>query len=132
MASGNDGSVSAAEVGSLASLVHLLPFQRTIIHSLIPTSNQNGQSSEKSNERNEAHDLDDSDDPDALMVIARGLGMRTIIASILRLYDGPSHLVILINATEKEEQGLSEELTTMGVRKPGLRSLGHETPIKQR
>lgn len=134
--------VAAQDVGSLASLMHLLPFQRHIIHSLIPGPDgegaQAGDGVAATKDggaafQREPTALDhDADDPDALMVMARGLGLRTIVASILRLYDGPSHLVVVVNASAEEERGLGEELTTMGVRKPGLRSVGHETSAKQR
>jgi DNA excision repair protein ERCC-4 len=113
-----DGAVS---VGTLDSVTNLLPFQKHIIHSLIPGPEQEATSSP-----------DDSSDPDVLLILARGLGLRTIIASTLRLYDGPSHLVVLVNATAEEEKGLGEELTTMGVRKPGLRSIGYGTNAKAR
>ncbi|KAH0445910.1 hypothetical protein IEQ34_025254 [Dendrobium chrysotoxum] len=136
---GTDG-VASSEVGSLASLMHLLPFQRHIIHSLIPGPDGEGtlvsaqeRNGGKSNGSRETTVLDsDADDPDALIVMARGLGLRTIVASMLRLYDGPSHLVVVVNASTEEERGLREELTTMGVRKPGLRCVGHETNAKQR
>ena len=37
-----------------------------------------------------------------------------------------------MNATPNDETGLGEELSTMGVRKPGLRTVGHEMPSKAR
>jgi DNA excision repair protein ERCC-4 len=123
MALESDG---AADLGTLNKVTHLLPFQKHIIHSLIPGPEQvsNNAASDNLN--------DDSNDPDALLILARGLGLRTVIASILRLYDGPSHLIVVVNATAEEEKGLGEELTTMGVRKPGLRSIGHDTNARAR
>ncbi|UZJ52102.1 hypothetical protein CBS101457_001422 [Exobasidium rhododendri] len=122
MALESDG---AADLGTLDKVTHLLPFQKHIIHSLIPGPEQGNNSDANSSS-------DDANDPDALLILARGLGLRTIVASVLRLYDGPSHLVVLVNATAEEEMGLGEELTTMGVRKPGLRSIGHDTNAKAR
>lgn len=72
------------------------------------------------------------DEGDALIILAKGLGLRSIIASILKIYDAPTNLVIIANARPDEEAGLSEELTTLGVRKPGLRTIGYETNAKTR
>ncbi|PWZ00136.1 DNA repair protein [Testicularia cyperi] len=92
----------------------LLPFHCNIVNSLVPG-------------------VDDSpDDGDALVIMARGLGLRRVVSTILRIYDGPNNLVILVNATPEEENGIGEELTTLGVRKPGLRAIHHEMPAKQR
>ena len=63
---------------------------------------------------------------DGLLIIARGLGLRTIISRFLKIYDEPTNLVLLVNATEDEERSLSEEL---GMR---LRAIGHELPSKER
>ncbi|EST05062.1 ERCC4 domain protein [Kalmanozyma brasiliensis GHG001] len=92
----------------------LLPFHCQIVNSLVP-----GQD-------------DSPDEGDALVIIARGLGLRRIVSTILRIYDSPNSLVILVNATSEEESGIGEELTTLGVRKPGLRAIHHEMPAKQR
>lgn len=121
--------VSSKDIGHVASLVHLLPFQRQIIHSLIPGARQK---QKKGDDQQESSHYDD-DDPDVLLILARGLGLRTIVASILRLYDGPTNLVILVNAkSSKEEEGLMEELKTMGVKKPGLQTISHHTTSAQR
>nr|WJN24990.1 single-stranded DNA endonuclease [Pseudozyma pruni] len=92
----------------------LLPFHCQIVNSLVP-----GQD-------------DSPDEGDALVIIARGLGLRRIVSTVLRIYDSPNSLVILVNATSEEESGIGEELTTLGVRKPGLRAIHHEMPAKQR
>ncbi|PWN35969.1 uncharacterized protein FA14DRAFT_146072 [Meira miltonrushii] len=121
--------VTSKDIGHVASVVHLLPFQRQIIHSLIPGARQR---QKKGKDQKESSHHDD-DDPDVLLILARGLGLRTIIASILRLYDGPTNLVILVNAkSTREEDGLREELKTMGVKKPGLQSISHHTTSAQR
>lgn len=123
-------SEADANVSALASIGNLLPFQKHIIRSLIPAPS--GGRRQDDSERLESSSDEDQDDPDALLVMARGLGIRSIVASILRLYDGPQHLVVIVNASAEEEKGLGDELTTMGVRKPGLRSIGHETTAKVR
>ncbi|PWN88390.1 DNA repair protein [Acaromyces ingoldii] len=123
-------SEADANVSALASIGNLLPFQKHIIRSLIPAPS--GGRREDDSERLGSSSDEDQDDPDALLVMARGLGIRSIVASILRLYDGPQHLVVIVNASAEEEKGLGDELTTMGVRKPGLRSIGHETTAKVR
>ncbi|KAJ1579870.1 hypothetical protein NDA12_007357 [Ustilago hordei] len=92
----------------------LLPFHCQIVNSLVPSQD------------------DSPDEGDALVIIARGLGLRRIVSTILRIYDSPNSLVILVNATSEEESGIGEELTTLGVRKPGLRAIHHEMPAKQR
>lgn len=50
-----------------------------------------------------------------------------------------THVVIIlivhfhqVNASPNDETGLGEELSTMGVRKPGLRTVGHEMQSKAR
>ncbi|KAI5452177.1 DNA repair protein RAD16 [Naganishia albida] len=69
---------------------------------------------------------------DDLLVLAKGLGMRRIICNLMKLYDGERNLVLLVNASTNDETGLGEELSTMGVRKPGLRVVGHEMQSKAR
>ncbi|KAN0059816.1 DNA repair protein RAD16 [Thecaphora frezii] len=99
---------------SLLERASLLPFHQAIINSLVPGPD------------------DSPDEGDALVILARGLGMRRIVSTILRIYDGPQNLVILVNASSEEEVGIGEELTTLGVRKPGMRPIHHEMPAKQR
>nr|WJN24993.1 single-stranded DNA endonuclease [Sporisorium sorghi] len=99
---------------SILQRAALLPFHCQIVDSLVP-----GQD-------------DSPDEGDALVIIARGLGLRRIVSTILRIYDSPNSLVVLVNATSEEESGIGEELTTLGVRKPGLRAIHHEMPAKQR
>ncbi|KAG5637597.1 hypothetical protein H0H81_003988 [Sphagnurus paluster] len=64
--------------------------------------------------------------------MARGLGLRRIICTLMKIYDSPRSLVLLINATPEEESEIGEELGLMGCRKPGLRVLGYETGSKER
>ncbi|KAL0062171.1 DNA repair protein RAD16 [Marasmius tenuissimus] len=71
----------------------------------------------------EIHDPATSD----LLVIGRGLGLRRIVCTLLKIYDSPQNLVLLVNATQEEETEIGEELGLMGCRKPGLRIVGYET-----
>ncbi|KAG6917271.1 hypothetical protein DXG01_003219 [Tephrocybe rancida] len=67
-----------------------------------------------------------------LVVLARGLGLRRIICTLMKIYDSPQNLVLLVNATPEEESEIGEELGLMGCRKPGLRVVGYETGSKDR
>jgi DNA excision repair protein ERCC-4 len=67
-----------------------------------------------------------------LLILARGLGMRRVICTLMKIYDSPRNLVLLVNATPEEETEIGEELGIMGCRKPGLRVVGYETNSKDR
>lgn len=67
-----------------------------------------------------------------LLILARGLGLRRIICTLMKIYDSPQNLVLLVNATQEEEPAIGEELGTMGCRKPGLRVVGYEIGKKGR
>ncbi|KAG7444880.1 uncharacterized protein BT62DRAFT_981292 [Guyanagaster necrorhizus] len=71
----------------------------------------------------EIHDPSTSE----LIILARGLGLRRIICTLMKIYDSPQNLVLLVNATPEEETEIGEELGIMGCRKPGLRVVGYET-----
>jgi len=92
----------------------LLPFHTSIVRNLIPLNDE------------------PLDEGDALTILAKGLGLRSIVASVLKIYDGPRNLVIVVNATPDEESSLGEELTILGAGKPGLRVVGYEMGAKQR
>ena len=74
------------------------------------------------------HDPQTSD----LLVLARGLGLRRILCTLMKIYDSPRNLVLLVNASQEEEAAIGEELGTMGVRRPGLRVVGYDTGKKDR
>ncbi|KIJ60516.1 hypothetical protein HYDPIDRAFT_177372 [Hydnomerulius pinastri MD-312] len=74
------------------------------------------------------HDPSTSD----LLILARGLGLRRIICTLLKIYDSPQSLVLLVNATPEEEAAIGEELGIMGCRKPGLRVVGYELGKRER
>lgn len=68
-----------------------------------------------------------------LLVLARGLGLRKIICTLLKRYASPKKLVVLVGANEVDEDvGIGSQLSTMGVRNPGLQILNHETDSKYR
>jgi hypothetical protein len=74
------------------------------------------------------HDPSTSD----LVILARGLGLRRIICTLMKIYDSPQNLVLLVNATAEEESAIGEELGILGCRKPGLRVVGYEIGNKDR
>ena len=71
---------------------------------------------------NEIHDPSTSE----LVVLARGLGLRRILCTLMKIYNSPESLVLLVNATNEEETEIGEELNNMGCRKPGLRVVDYE------
>ncbi|KXN82152.1 DNA repair protein rad16 [Leucoagaricus sp. SymC.cos] len=76
----------------------------------------------------EIHDPTTSD----LLVLARGLGLRRIICTLMKIYDSNKNLVLLVNASPEEESAIGEELGIIGCRRPGLRVVGYETPSRER
>lgn len=78
--------------------------------------------------------LEDIHDPATsdLVVLGRGLGLRRVVCSLLKIYDSPKNLVLVINALPEEEAAIGEELGIMGCRRPGLRVVGYETPRQER
>ncbi|ETW75057.1 hypothetical protein HETIRDRAFT_127022 [Heterobasidion irregulare TC 32-1] len=67
-----------------------------------------------------------------LLLLARGLGLRKILCTLMQIYDSPQNLVLLVNASPEEEAAIGEELGIMGCRNPGLRMVGYEMPKKDR
>ncbi|PWN19517.1 hypothetical protein BCV69DRAFT_284143 [Microstroma glucosiphilum] len=104
----------SASTPSASTNSNLLPFARTIVRSIVPANDE------------------PLDEGDALIILARGLGLRSIVASILKIYDAPTNLVLVVNARPDEETGLTEDLTSLGVRKPGLRIITSDTPTAKR
>jgi len=41
------------------------------------------------------------------------------IMYLMKIYDSPQNLVLLVNASQEEESVIGEELGMMGVRRPG-------------
>ncbi|POY74162.1 hypothetical protein BMF94_2736 [Rhodotorula taiwanensis] len=93
--------------GSL-EVAELLPFQRNLLQQLVPP--EDGMPNMN----------------DAMVIMARGLGLRTVVTTFLKIYDIPEKLVLLVNATPEEERGFAEEV---GMR---LKVVAHEMPEAQR
>ncbi|KAA1477388.1 hypothetical protein DENSPDRAFT_933679 [Dentipellis sp. KUC8613] len=90
------------------TIPELLPYHRTILE--------------------EMHDPATSE----LLVLARGLGLRKVLCTLMQIYDSPQSLILLVNANSEEEAAIGEELSIMGCRKPGLRIVGYEMNKKDR
>ncbi|KAI0029603.1 hypothetical protein K488DRAFT_56035 [Vararia minispora EC-137] len=86
----------------------LLPFHHTILEAI--------------------HDPSASD----FVLLARGLGLRKIVCTLMKIYDSPQSLILLVNASPEEEAAIGEELGIMGCRKPGLRVVDYEMPKRDR
>jgi DNA excision repair protein ERCC-4 len=67
-----------------------------------------------------------------LVILARGLGLRRIICTLMKIYDSPQNLVLLVNTSPEEDSAIGAELGIMGCRKPGLRMVGYEMGRKER
>jgi DNA excision repair protein ERCC-4 len=76
----------------------------------------------------EIHDPSNSQ----LVLLARGLGLRKIVCTLMQIYDQSTNLVLLVNASPDEEAAIGEELGIMGCRNPGLRAVGYEMGKKDR
>jgi DNA excision repair protein ERCC-4 len=100
----------------------LLPFQRTILSSILPSTSGSTQSAPSAVDPL-AHAASQTD---GLVLLARGLGLRTIVSAFLKVYDDPTNLVLVVNATPEEEKGMAEEL---GMR---LKVVGFEMGAKER
>jgi DNA excision repair protein ERCC-4 len=66
------------------------------------------------------------------LLLARGLGLHRIVCNLLKIYDSPQNLVILINVSSDEDSAIGAELGLMGCRNPGLRIVGYEMGRRER
>ncbi|GAA5943954.1 ssDNA endodeoxyribonuclease RAD1 [Sporobolomyces koalae] len=82
----------------------LLPYQRSILSQLIPQADSAPAST------------------DSMVIMARGLGLRTVVTNFLKVYDMPEKLVFLLNASPDEERGFAEEV---GMR---MKIVGYDMP----
>lgn len=89
-------------------MTSLLPFHKSILEAI--------------------HDPATSD----LLLLARGLGLRKILCTLMQIYDSPQNLVLLVNASQEEEAAIGEELGILGCRNPGLRIVDYEMGRKER
>jgi DNA excision repair protein ERCC-4 len=90
------------------AMASLLPFHKSILEAI--------------------HDPATSD----LLILARGLGLRKVLCTLMQIYDSPQNLVLLVNASQEEEAAIGEELGIMGCRNPGLRIVDYEMGRKER
>ncbi|KDN46847.1 hypothetical protein RSAG8_03924, partial [Rhizoctonia solani AG-8 WAC10335] len=88
--------------------LNLLPYQKTILSECLDPSGSD------------------------LIVISRGLGLRKLVCSLLRIYDNSKSLVLLINCNPDEDTAIGEQLGIMGARYPGLRVVDYEMGSKAR
>jgi len=51
---------------------------------------------------------------DGLLIMAKGLGLRQIICSLLKVHDDPTNFVLLINTPAREAESLKNELLSEG------------------
>lgn len=61
-------------------------------------------------QRNLLTKLTSPDDPNVLLLLARGLGLRLLVNQLLKVFDEPENLVVVLNASEEEESALESEL----------------------
>jgi DNA excision repair protein ERCC-4 len=86
----------------------LLPFHRNILNRIIdPATND-------------------------LIILARGLGLRRLICTLMKICNSPESLILLVGASQEEEAEIGEELGIMGCRRPGLHIVTFEMNTKQR
>lgn len=70
---------------------------------------------------------------DGLLVLARGLGLRKILCSLLKLYTDNTHLVLLVNSSSAEDAAINDELACMGVpAHQQMKIIEYETPAEIR
>ncbi|KAM3586780.1 DNA repair protein RAD16 [Umbelopsis sp. WA50703] len=70
---------------------------------------------------------------DGLLILARGLGLRKILCSLLKLYTDESHLVLLVNSSPAEDTAINDELACMGVpAHQQMKIIEYETPAETR
>ncbi|KAG0097557.1 hypothetical protein BGZ93_002491 [Podila epicladia] len=70
---------------------------------------------------------------DALLIMARGLGLRSILGAFLQIYCQPQNLVLLINTTAEEEATLKDDLiSNVGQQGQHFRSITSEQSLAER
>jgi DNA excision repair protein ERCC-4 len=73
---------------------------------------------------------------DALLIMAKGLGLRNILGAFLQIYSQPQNLVLLINTSTEEENALREDLLrSSGINKGGasyFKSITSEQSLTER
>jgi len=71
---------------------------------------------------------------DALLILAKGLGLRNILGSFLQIYSQPQNLVLLINSHADEETALRDDMRSNDVGYGGayFRSITSEQSVSER
>lgn len=73
---------------------------------------------------------------DALLIMAKGLGLRNILGAFLQIYSQPQNLVLLINTNTEEETALRDDLLrSSGIDKGGashFKSITSELSLAER
>jgi DNA excision repair protein ERCC-4 len=70
---------------------------------------------------------------DGLLVISPGLGLFRILCSLVQIYSGGNHLVLLINTSKEQDELLQEQLIANGVPHEHLiKRIEYNTPAEKR
>ncbi|KAF8925803.1 hypothetical protein BGZ58_000472 [Dissophora ornata] len=73
---------------------------------------------------------------DALLIMAKGLGLRSILGAFLQIYSQPQNLVLLVNTNAEEEAALRDDLmrstTSIGQGGAYFRSITSEQSLAER
>lgn len=72
---------------------------------------------------------------DALLIMAKGLGLRSIVGAFLQIHSQPQNLVLLINTNVEEEAALRDDLLrSTGIGQGGayFRSITSEQSVAER
>lgn len=70
---------------------------------------------------------------DGLLITSPGLGLFQILCSLVQIYSGGSHLVLLINTSKEQDKLLQEQLIANGVQTQHLlQRIEYNTPADKR
>lgn len=70
---------------------------------------------------------------DGLLVISPGLGLFPILRSLIQIYSGGKHLVLLLNTTKEQDDLIQEHLIAKGTHQENLlRRIEYNTPAERR
>lgn len=103
--------VTTTRLHMIPSCRWLLPFHRSVLRQLVPP---------------------DEEDNDALIVMSPGLGIRRVLSTLLRVFSSPNNLVLILNATPQDVEGLSNDLGTLGLSHGSINQIHHELGARQR
>lgn len=70
---------------------------------------------------------------DGLLITSPGLGLFQILCSLVQIYSGGNHLVLLINTSKEQDKLLQEQLIANGVQTQYLlQRIEYNTPADKR